>query len=306
MSARHITAVSVVALLLSGSPPAQPPAAVLAQPAGSAKPEGPVKAEGAARTRIVSYRADLERTVNGRTHYLIGHVSFEEGDTRFVADRIVFDEETKKGEAVRDPSVKGGSIGDPKVTNALDELTGDHFVFDLSPKDAKLKVVSAVGRVRFVTRPRPKDVGAIDEPPPQAGKNGTSDPPSSQPSKSEARARRKLKEPTTLTCNRLDYYYRVRRAVATGSPRVEQGKRWLTGDQAIYYGRFDTVVVNGAVHGEDEKGRTFNARSMKMVLGESGDTIEAEKFHGTFTLDEETAAEDDAAPPVFTGAPLAP
>ncbi len=321
-----LTLVSAAVLLWAGSPgrvrPAAPPGPLpAAQPAPpGAAPKGP---------RLVVFDAD-KSVSQGDLRMLIGHVRFQEGDTTLIADQVTYNEVAKTGEAVQVPGIKGGSVGRPHAQDALHTLTADRLTFDMSPKEVGKKVVSAVGNAVLVAKPKPIAPGPKAKPAPGAAASPTPEispatPAAADPSASEAtlgakpgsgasekkqdRLERRLKEETILTADRMDYYYRTKRAVAEGGLKVTQGKRWLTGDQAIYYDRYDTVVVNGNVKGEDEKGRTFNADNLKIILTGDTETIEANRFNGTFQLDEEEEAPPeetpDEKPPVFDGSPPA-
>jgi lipopolysaccharide assembly outer membrane protein LptD (OstA) len=252
------------------------------------------------KPRVVEVlHADIMRSV-GSVRILEGHVHIKEGETHFYADRITYDDDAKKGEAVPVPSIKGGSVGNPHAEDSLNSLTADRMTLDFSPKEARLKVVSALGHVRFVAKPKPGAKGEKPAATPADSRSGSLSAPANTPAESKRdRLQDRVKEETVLTCNRLDYYYRTKKAVAAEGLKVTQGKRWLTGDQAIYYDKYDTVVVNGNVKGEDEKGRTFEANSLKVVTSGPSDTVEANTFHGTFTLDEEEDAQEepDDVPP---------
>jgi lipopolysaccharide assembly outer membrane protein LptD (OstA) len=291
--------------LLAALPVCVPTAAAPDSPNSS-----PAASAAKAPPKVVTFSADSSMYLPDGRRILNGHVHFIESDTHLYADRIVYNENTKKGEAIEVPDMKGGSVGRPHANDDLHTLTADKLTFDLSSKDPTKKVVSAVGNVKFVAEPKPgastaadpKDQKPKDAAPAEADASGD------QSSKKD-RFQRRVKEETIMTCDRLDYYYRTRRAVAENNLKVVQGKRWLTGDQAIYYDRYDTVVVNGHVKGEDEKGRTFAADNLKVILTGDTETIEANRFEGSFTLDEEeeesgptgTPGAADEKPPVFEG-----
>ncbi|MBW3624532.1 MAG: hypothetical protein KY468_14090 [Armatimonadetes bacterium] len=230
-------------------------------------------------SRLLEYTADrilVYPRGEGRIFVLSGHAHLKEGDTHFHADRIEYDEQAKRAVAVRDPQLKNQSIGNPVVKDELHTLTADRMTLDFSSRDPAKKFVSAIGKVHFVAKPDPK-----------AGEKAKD-----ERSGNEILPRR-VKEESVLTSDRLDYFYRSKRAVAEGNLKLVQGKRWLTGNQAIYYKRYETVVVNGNVRGEDEKGRTFAAENMKVVLNGDTETIEANRFTGTFMLEDE---EETGAP----------
>jgi lipopolysaccharide assembly outer membrane protein LptD (OstA) len=289
--------------------------AVLAFPAltqtATPPPSSPPPAAPKSTARVVKIVHADSMLKQGSQWILLGHAHLQEGDTNFFADRIVYDEEGKKGEATQDSSVKGGSVGLPVAKDDLNALTSDRIAFDFSPKDPSRKVVSAVGHVQFIAKPRPKTPASSSATP---GATETAEaapavtPDSAAPKEDEDakkdRLEKRVKEVTALTCDRLDYFYRSKRAVAEGNLKVTQGKRWLTGDQAIYYERYDTVVVNGHVRGEDEKGRTFEADNLKIDMNGETDVIEANEFHGSFELEEDEESPEnpaDSAPPAFPG-----
>jgi lipopolysaccharide assembly outer membrane protein LptD (OstA) len=283
-------------------------------------PPDSAPASDKSKPRVVRViHADLA-LLHGKIRTLEGHVHITEGDTDFYADRILYDEEKKTGEASQDPTMQGGSVGPPMAKDDLNTLTADQMTLDFSSKDPAKKVVSATGHVQFVAKPRPKDdkkgataasvpdSGKEDAAPTKPASTGDSASKGEDDSARKARMEKKIKEETTLVCDHVDYFYRIKRAEAWGGLKVVQGKRWLTGDKATYYERYDTVLVNGHVKGQDEKGRTFEADNLKVDMSGEDDVMEANQFHGVFELDEEedeSKNSTDSAPPALPGAPAA-
>jgi lipopolysaccharide assembly outer membrane protein LptD (OstA) len=103
--------------------------------------------------------------------------------------------------------------------------------------------------------------------------------------------RARLKEPVTLVCKTVKYYYKDKRAEATGPVTVTRKTQVVTGDSGVYTANDEIVSLTGNVHGKDEKNQTFDAPSVKMCVKEGAEWMEAPDVKATFYVkDEEQTA----------------
>lgn len=284
---RPATPAPALALRLQAQPrpanPTAPAPAALASPGTGASPNtaaaarprevalangtpsvAPAAPRATAKPEWVTWSADWSESV-GSVYHMIGHVKILQGDTVFEAPRVDYD---------KDKEWAGAPQG-LTLTDGHSRVRADAGTADLKAKKAVL-----TGHVVALIHPRPK-----------AGV-----PPSS--------LRAKVRGDITVTCDHLDYYYKEKRLVASGHLRFAEGKRRATADSAIYFGHYDVVVLDGHVQGRDEKGQTFAGSTVKISLKEPDETVEVERFQGTFQVKSESSAEaSPTRPPVLPGAP---
>ncbi|MGC8835314.1 MAG: LptA/OstA family protein, partial [Armatimonadota bacterium] len=214
--------------------------------------------------RFETYEVEAPKAVwrePGKVGRLLGGVVIKHGDTVIKAQEAYYNR--TQGTA----SASGGiTVADPETT-----ITAEHLAVDLNARKAVLE-----GGVRIVYKPKPKE------------------PPSGRQEK-QAGLREKIREEAVITCARLEYYYRQKRAVATGSVKFMQGKRLLTADTCMFFQKQQVAVLVGSVSGEDEKGQTYTANALKLVLKEGDEYVEAERFRGVFKV--EAREEEEVQPP---------
>lgn len=194
-----------------------------------------------------------------RSYYtIVGNVVVKHGDTTLTADRAEYDEKART-------VVVTGNV---KIVDPQNEITGSKCETYLNDRKSVIE-----GNVKLVTRPKP---GA-------AAKEGES-------------PRAKLKEPATITCDKLEYLYRKKIATVAGSLKVTQKGRVLVGDKAVYDVNQELVTLTGGVKVTDEDGQLFTSPgTVKVSTREGSEWIEADKGSASLKvdLDEETGAEDE-------------
>jgi len=214
--------------------------------------------------RFETYEVEAPKAVwrePGKVGRLLGGVVIKHGDTVIKAQEAYYNR--TQGTA----SASGGvTVADPETT-----ITAERLAVDLNARKAALE-----GGVRIVYKPKPKESPADKQGKP-------------------AGLREKVREEAVITCARLEYYYRQKRAVATGSVKFVQGKRLLTADTCMFFQKQQVAVLVGNVSGEDEKGQTYTANALKLVLKEDDEYVEAERFRGVFKV--EAREEEEAQPP---------
>lgn len=75
------------------------------------------------------------------------------------------------------------------------------------------------------------------------------------------------RKPTVIECERLEYFYRERRAVATGSLKFKHGQYAGSADMVTYWHREDKLLAEGKVIVRDtEEGHIFECTSVTILL----------------------------------------
>jgi lipopolysaccharide assembly outer membrane protein LptD (OstA) len=210
-------------------PPQAQPEAAPSKPAGEKKTHD-VYLEHADRMRRDERTGDV--TVAGNPVVL----KHEEGT--FTAREITFNEKTKLGSAAGAPTFK-----DPET-----QATGDRLEFDF---DKRLAVFT--GHVTLVAERKKKS----EKPAEESGKEDTQ--------KIEAYAAK----PTTITCDRLEYYYREKRAVAAGHVKAVQERGTAEAERATYLVDDELLVAAGNVRMRTDEDETFRCDKITISLKEN-------------------------------------
>jgi|GEM_PF-1549553 len=249
---------------LVGAPPRTPRRD---QMLASAAAQAPVKAAQPAPAKepeFDSYEVVAPKAVwkePGKVGRLYGGFTIKQGDTVLRAQEAEYNQTA--GTAI---ATGGVSVTDPQVS-----VTADRMTVDMNAKKAVLQ-----GAVRVVAKPKQSDA---QDPAKQKG------------------LRREFREPVLITCTNLEYYYKQKRAIASGNLRFVQGKRTFAADTCLYFQKQETAVLTGNVQGVDEKGQTYQANAIKLVLKEDDESVEAERFHGVFKVKREEGTEEEPQPP---------
>lgn len=75
------------------------------------------------------------------------------------------------------------------------------------------------------------------------------------------------RKPTVIDCERLEYFYRERKAVATGNLQFKHGQYAGSAEMVIYWHRDDKLVAEGKVIVRDtEEGHIFECTSVTILL----------------------------------------
>ncbi len=237
-----------------------------------AQPPAPRRAGAAAPTagkdRYVDYvglRMNRRQTNGGWVTSLSTGVKFTFEDTILRTDMAAFNEKTQVAT----------SPGRVQIDDAQNTIVGNKGVAYYGKARAVL-----TGNVRVLARPRPQNANAP-----------------------EGSLRREFRDPVAITCDRVEYRWRRRVAVATGNLTFRQRDRTLTAEKAVYDGRAETVLLTGKVRGFD---RSDEIRSPSALIG----LREGEEFleltggvQGKIRVDDEELEDEPAATPA---APVSP
>jgi Organic solvent tolerance protein OstA len=170
------------------------------------------QAKDGSNTVPVDFQADVinRKTVNQNDIITAtGGVEISSRGSTLRTEKVVFNDTT-------DVATAPGPV---RLDDAQNTLTGDKGVAYYARRDAEI-----TGRVKIIARPAP----ANDNAP-------------------EGSVRREFKEPVTITCDKVVYNWRTRKAVLTGNLVVKHKDRTITGLRGLYDGRAEQVELAGDI-----------------------------------------------------------
>ncbi len=213
----------------------------------------------------VKYEADMSSykwSGENRVLLLKGNVKFIQGDTTLAADEVDYVESTRTAIAT----------GNLKIFDERNTITGETCTVNFKEKKGTL-----TGNVVMVAKPKPETKAPADTTKPKT-------------------LTAQWKDEATITCDKIDFYYKEKRAVVPGALKIVQKTRVVTADSATYTEKDDLVALTGNVKGSDEKEKhTFSAPKVTMSLNKDAEYIEAEKATGSFFVKEEQPATETPA-----------
>jgi lipopolysaccharide assembly outer membrane protein LptD (OstA) len=227
-------------------------AGIMAQQQETKSP-APAEAAKKKEPENVLGRADFTRTAWGekKTVLMKGNVKFTHEDTVLTSDQVEYDENAKT-------AISPGKV---HITNPECDLTADKGTAYFKKK---LGVVES--NVVMILTPKRSEEESAD--------------------KESIRA--KVKQPTTITCDKLEYLYKDKIATAIGQVVFKQEKRTAHADKAVYDQNKEQVTLVGNVSGIDEYGQTFSAPGKVVISIKKGDEwMEAPNATATFKVDTE-------------------
>jgi lipopolysaccharide assembly outer membrane protein LptD (OstA) len=203
---------------------------------------------------------------------IVGHK-----DARIYCDEAWYDED--------DDTAK--CLGHLKVTDPSTEIVGDLITADFTQE-----VIVIVNNVRLVHQKKEENGEAKPEeaapnasaPNAEAAKATEPQPPGEgEPAASEEEEpetfRGYEKKLTTVTCDRVDYYYEQERAVARGSVVAKQEDKTVYADRAIYDEKNEIITLEGGnVRVETDEGDVFKCDGAIVDLDQ--DIIQANNITG--------------------------
>ncbi|MDO8684373.1 MAG: LptA/OstA family protein [Armatimonadota bacterium] len=159
------------------------------------------------------------------------------------------------------------SPGRLTITDPNNEISGASGIAYLNDRRGEIK-----GSVKLVTKPKQK---------PDPNRKST-----------------EWKDTVTMTCDKIEYLYKLKKATAGGNLKMVQKDRTVTADQAIYLVKDEIVTLNGNVKGIDTKGQSVTAGGkVTASLKEGDEWIEIERASGIFKVKEEEEEQKPAEKP---------
>lgn len=280
--------------LCQNDTPAPPPSAK----ADDAKPQPEAVADEAATEKGTGEQKEEEEPVHienadlmqydpeKELYFLTGNVHFRHRDAHLYCDEAEYNEADDTARAV----------GHLKLVTPDSTVTGDLITADFDQE-----VAEVTGNVRLVTQ-RKKEAEAEEKPADEA-EPANAGPEAEKPNDEADKEPKKLDEYreklTTVTCERIRYWYEEKRALGTGNVVAVQEDKTCYADEATYLEDEDTLTLVGKpVRVVMENGNRFQTN--KVVVDVEGDRIWTEgPFSGIFKREKK---EESEAEPAGTGA----
>ncbi len=210
---------------------------------------------------VAKFKYIRQSLESGKKVSLLKGATFTHGDTVLTSDLVNVDQDANT-------AVSPGKI---TVTNPECDITGDKGSADFNKRLAIIE-----GNVVMNVKPKPE------------GTTGQ------KPDKDSVRE--KFRQPTTITCPKLEYKYRAKIATGTGGVVFKQEKRTATADKVVYDEKNELLTLIGNVHAVDEDGQTFSAPDkVVMSLKKGNEWMEAPNATATFKIDLEGDEEEQKA-----------
>ncbi|MDX1935208.1 MAG: hypothetical protein SFU56_21635 [Capsulimonadales bacterium] len=193
-----------------------------------------------------------------RTKELIDF-GLKDDDSRLTTDLATFNERTQIA----------ASPGKLKLEDEYNTVTGNTGTAFYKTKEAKIR-----GDVVMVARPR------------EENQNAPSD-----------ASQRRFDSPVTLTCQKVDYNWRTRIALASERLTIKQKDMTVTADRAVYDGRKEMILLEGNVlyvRTNGERGKTPKAT---IYYTKGKERFLTEQLSGQYPVDEEEIEREEGAPP---------
>lgn len=95
----------------------------------------------------------------------------------------------------------------------------------------------------------------------------------------------KFRQPTNITCDKMEYFYAKKIANATGSVVFKQPKRVAYSDKAVYDQNKELLTLTGNVHGSDENGTFKSGKPVTISLKRGSEWMFTEEVESTFKID---------------------
>ena len=177
--------------------------------------------------------------------------------------------------------------GNIQIEDERNTLVGNNGKAFYNTRDAVIQ-----GNVKIVVRPKPGSASAPEGSP-----------------------RREFKDPVTIFCDRVDYNWRTRIAIATGNLTLKQTtsdgtRRTATAKKLTFYTREERLVLEGDVNAVDSKGQKLTGPEAIAITKEGAEQFRMEKGAiATFEVpdeDEPDAGAKPATPPASAGAKTPP
>lgn len=233
--------------------------------------------------RVKIENADLmSYDPNTKTYHLTGNVVFANKNTRLYCDQADYNEQADTAKAT----------GHLRATDPDSVITGD-----LMEADFGKELTIVTGNVTIVTQKK-KNKTSNENPPTALAKPGKSqtttdkparNAPKAQPADTTSKDKSGKKtgksndyqeKKTTITCERLEYYYAddVKKMIATPRVKAIQEDKTVWADEAVYEDLPRLITLTGNVILVTEKGDEMHCA--KAVVSVDDEWVKAEKISG--------------------------
>ncbi|MFQ6134026.1 MAG: LptA/OstA family protein [Armatimonadota bacterium] len=223
------------------------------------------KEEGERDYIDIIHVSDFSRDGKTKITTLRGDVVLAHKDTRFYADQVVYDDEN-------DTAVATGHL---RITDPDSETVGD-----LIEADFVQEVAVLTGNVRMRHQ---KKEEASEETPPEGDNAGAAE----EEPEGFAEYEKKL---TIITCEKMELYYEVDRAVALGNVVAKQEDQTVYSDRLVYDKGARIITVDGQARVETEEGDILRFKGV--VIDLDADRMEGELLTGRLKREKRESEEE--------------
>jgi lipopolysaccharide assembly outer membrane protein LptD (OstA) len=289
---RKLLALCLFATLLAPAQVVCPQNAVKPTETTSSKPKPQPPADGKPQDKqgkdaeddrvVIEHVDNLKYDSAAKMYYLRGNVVFANKDVRLHCDEADYNEQADTAKArghlrITDPnSIVTGDLLEADFGKELAIVTGNVTIVTQKRRNAGQKVHEGPALAKT---PKGKPVppnGGGNKAASAASRAGTKPKQGGEPERMEDYWEKK----TTVTCERLEYYYGedVKRMTATPRVKAVQEDKTVWADQAVYEDIPRLVTLTGNVVLTTEKGDEM--RCAKAVISLDEDWVEAEGMSG--------------------------
>ncbi|MEN6401759.1 MAG: OstA-like protein [Armatimonadia bacterium] len=285
----------------------------VAPPNGKAKPRAastPAVKDASAKSKeddrvIIEHVDNLNYDPKTKIYHMTGNVVFANKDMKLYCDEADYNEEADTAKA----------RGHLRAVDPRSVITGDLLDADFG-KD--LAIIT--GNVLIVTQKKGNKVEEKPKPglekPPAGSSTLASNEPGAAPEKAAADKSGKSNEPehledywknkTTITCERLEYYYAddVKKMIATPRVKAIQEDKTVWADHAVYEDLTSLITLTGNVILTKTNGDVM--RCNKAVVSTEEDWIQAEGMSGVTLRKKKTGNENPPEPKAGPSEPAGP
>ncbi len=162
-----------------------------------------------------------ESTKQGVLWTLTGDAQLSHKDVKFLSDTVLYNEDTRIASAP----------GKLRIEDPQNTLTGNSGV---AYYKKELRYADLTGEVKIIARPKPDD-----------------------PKATTKSLRKDFKNPVTITCDKLRYWWKQKRAFTDTNVKIaftHKGKNWvITGGSLEYFGDTERALIKGSVIAVNDK-----------------------------------------------------
>ncbi|WP_309713656.1 hypothetical protein [Armatimonas sp.] len=182
-----------------------------------------------------------ESTSKGTLMTLKGDAQLLHKETKFLSDTVLYNKDTKIASAP----------GKLRMEDPQNTLTSESGVAYYKPE---LRYADMTGDVKIIARPKPDD-----------------------PKATPKSLRKEFKNPVTITCDKLRYWWKQKRAFTDTNVKItfrHKEKDWtITGGSLEYFGNDERAVLKGNVVAVNDKGERILSDNADIFFKEGAEKL---------------------------------
>jgi hypothetical protein len=180
-------------------------------------------------------------TTQGVLWTLTGDAQLLHKETKFLSDTVLYNEDNKIASAP----------GKLRMEDPQNTLTSDSGV---AYYKKELRYADMTGDVKIIARPKPDD-----------------------PKATPKSLRKEFKNPVTITCDKLRYWWKQKRAFTDTNVKItfrHKEKDWtITGGSLEYFGNDERALIKGSVVAVNDKGERILSDTADIILKEGAEKL---------------------------------